>query len=486
LAAHSAVLHCQRDAEEIMANGKGIHWGKWLGVLLVLAAAGGAAVWYLKTHKDEGTQYQTATVTRGNLTQVVTATGQIGPVVNVQVGSQISGIVKKLDVDYNSVVKSNQIIAEIDTSTYDVNVQKSEAGLANSKANLVLAKVQADRADEMYTNRLISASDHDIAKAQLQQAEAQVQSDEATLQNAKVQLSYCTIYAPVDGVVISRNVDVGQTVAASFNTPTLFVIANDLTKMQIDALVSEADIGGVATNQDVTFTVDAYPYRTFRGKVSQVRYGAITNQNVINYDCVIGVNNSDLKLLPGMTANVSVIIAERDNVLKVPNAALRFRLPEAVAAEAKTNTSFQVAGQGGPGAGGGGGPGAGSGGPGGGGPGAGGVGGGRPGGRGGGPGGEGRGAMPGDRGMAAQRPRPERQLGRTVYVLPKADPKQQANVKPQPVQVKVGISDGINTEILDGLDEGAQIVTGILNPDTGSRPGSPPNPFGGGGFRRGF
>jgi HlyD family secretion protein len=473
LAAHSAVLHCQQDAEEIMANGKGIRWGKWLGVLLVLAAAGGAAVWYLKTHKDEAAQYQTATVTRGNLTQVVTATGQIGPVVNVQVGSQISGIVKKLFVDYNSVVKSNQIIAEIDTSTYDVNVQKAEAGLANSKANMVLAKVQADRADALYTNRLTSASDHDIAKAQLQQAEAQVQSDEATLQNAKVQLSYCTIYAPVDGVVISRNVDVGQTVAASFNTPTLFVIANDLTKMEIDALVSEADIGGVSTNQDATFTVDAYPYRTFRGKVSQVRYGAITNQNVINYDCVIGVNNSDLKLLPGMTANVSIIIAERDDVLKVPNAALRFRLPEAVAAEAKTNTTFQVAAQGGPGAGGGG-------------QGNGGFGGGRPGGRGG-QGGEGRGGPPGEGGMAARRPRPERQLARTVYILPKTDAKQQANAKPQPVQVKVGISDGINTEILDGIDEGAQIVTGILNPDTGSaRPGSPPNPFGGGGFRRGF
>src|SRR6185369_10875274 len=138
----------------------------------------------------------------------------------------------------------------------------------------------------------------------------------------------CTILAPVDGVVISRNVDVGQTVAASFNTPTLAVIANDLTKMQIDALVSEADIGGVAMDQNVNFTVDAYPYRTFHGKVSQIRYGAFTNQNVVNYDCVIGVNNDDLKLLPGMTANVSIIIAERTNTMKVPNAALRFRPPD--------------------------------------------------------------------------------------------------------------------------------------------------------------
>ena len=160
------------------------------------------------------------------------------------------------------------------------------------------------------------------------QGKAQVQSDEATLKNAQVQLSYCTINAPVDGVVISRNVDVGQTVAASFNTPTLFLIANDLTKMQIDALVSEADIGNAAVEQNVNFSVDAFPYRTFRGKLSQIRYGAITNQNVINYDCVIEVNNSDLNLLPGMTANVSVIIAERNDALKISNAALRFRPPE--------------------------------------------------------------------------------------------------------------------------------------------------------------
>jgi HlyD family secretion protein len=281
--------------------------------------------------------------------------------------------------------------------------------------------------------------------------------------------------------VISRNVDVGQTVAASFNTPTLAVIANDLTKMQIDALVSEADIGGVAVDQNVNFTVDAYPYRTFHGKVSQIRYGAITNQNVINYDCVIGVNNSDLKLLPGMTANVSIIIAERDNALKIPNAALRFRPPDMGTSSGRTNMAVpttgpgarQMAEAGGPpsglrqGGSGGGAPG--------GRPGAFGAGGGRNSerGSGGGPGGAGR------------QPRPERQLVRTVYVLGSAgDSQEKSAPKLTPVQIKVGISDGASTEVLDGIAEGAQIVTAIISSGDSTRAGAPQgNPFGGG-FRR--
>ena len=237
----------------------------------------------------------------------MTATGQLDPVINVAVGSQISGLIQKLYVDFNSTVKSNQIIAEIDPITYKMNLLKAEADLANARANMNLAKVQAVRSSALFSNKLVSASDNDIAQAQLEQAEAQVQSSEALRENVKVDLAHCTIYAPVDGVVISRNVDVGQTVAASFNTPTLFSIANDLAKMQIDALVSEADIGGVAASQTVNFTVDAYPYRTFTGNLSQIRYGSITNQNVISYDSVVAVSNADLKLLPGMTANVSII-----------------------------------------------------------------------------------------------------------------------------------------------------------------------------------
>ena len=464
-----------------MATDKTFHWVRWAALVLVWGAAGAGGAWYYRSSHDSAPEYQTATVTRGDLIQLVTATGGIGPVINVQVGSQISGIIRKLYVDFNSVVKSNQVIAEIDPSTYQVNVLKAEADLANAKANLALAQVQARRADSLYTNNLISASDHDTAQAQLQQAEAQVQSDEATLKNAKVQLSYCTIYAPVDGVVISRNVDVGQTVAASFNTPTLFVIANDLTKMEIDALVSEADIGGVSVGQDVNFTVDAYPYRTFRGKVRQLRYGAITNQNVINYDCVVGVDNSDLKLLPGMTANVSIITAEHDNVLKLPNAALRFRPPE-VATEARTNIATAspggqgLRGEGGGGGGRGGGQRQGL-------AGGGGAGGG---GRGFGAGGDrrGGGGPGGDAGSGSRVGRGERQLTRTVYVLPKTDPKSAENVKPQPVQIKIGISDGISTEVVSGLEEGAQVVTGMLTPELASQPGGPrSSPFGGG-FRR--
>src|SRR6266853_331501 len=422
-----------------MASGRRSRWVKRSIILIVLGGLVGGGAWYFARGRNSAPQYQTVPVARGDLTQVVTATGQIGPVVNVQVGSQISGIIKKLFVDYNSVVKSNQVIAEIDPSTYKVNVLKAEAELSNARANLALAQVQAQRADALYTNNLIAAADHDTATAQLEQAAAQVQSAEAALENAKVDLSRCTISAPVDGVVISRNVDVGQTVAASFNTPTLFVIANDLTKMQIDALVSEADIGGVAMEQNVNFTVDAFPYRTFHGKVSQIRYGALTNQNVVNYDCVVAVDNSDGKLLPGMTASISVVIAEKDNAIKIPNAAMRFRPPEAIAAE--TNAIARALADGArPGGGDGAGPGGGrpAGGGGGGkafGPGGGdsSPGSGRQGGkgfagggdRGAGGGRQGGGGPPGSgsTGGGPPRPRPERAGPRTVYLLVSAEGK---------------------------------------------------------------
>jgi len=454
---------------------------KWILTLVVVCAIGAGVYWYVVKKGETPPEYQALPVSRGDLIQAVTATGQLGPVLNVQVGSQISGIIKRLFVDYNSVVKSNQIIAEVDSSTYDVTVLKAEAGLANSKANMALAEVQATRSEELFKSKLISASEHDIAQAQLLQAKAQVQSDEATLRSARVQLAYCTIYAPVDGVVISRSVDVGQTVAASFSTPTLFVIANDLTKMQIDALVSEADIGGVAVGQEVSFSVDAYPYQVFRGKVNQIRYGAITNQNVINYDAVIAVSNPDKKLLPGMTANVSITIAEKQNALKVPNAALRFRPPEVAGGPSGTNASKSASASAGR-------PGgdttAVSG------------GGQRPGGGGGMVGGPGGGDRGGNRGPGggggdgARRMRPERQLTRTVYVLSgKTDTKSAETPKLTPIQIKVGITDGISTEVIEGLEEGMQVVTGmIMTGDAAARPGTPAaNPFGGGGggpFRR--
>lgn len=463
-----------------MANKNSSGWLKWLIILLVVGGAAGGAIWYFVIEHESGSQYQTAQVTRGDLIQAVTASGQLNPVVNVQVGSQISGRINKILVDYNSEVKSNQIIAQIDPASYQAAVLRCQAEVANSKANLVLAEVQSHRSEALFTNNLISASDHDTALAQAQQAAAQLQSAEAALTNAEVDLSRCTIYAPVDGVVISRSVDVGQTVAASFNTPTLFLIANDLTKMQIDALVSEADIGGVKVGQNVNFTVDAFPYRTFHGSVSQIRYGALTNQNVVNYDCVVSVNNSDLKLLPGMTASISIVIAEKDDSLKVPNAALRFHPPEAIAAETNAiakamaenaRAGGEASGQGGKGFGQGGRQGEG------------GAGGGRQGGKNFGGGGErgpggGRGGGPPGSGSSSPRPRPERSGPRTVYLLATTEGKRP---ELKPVKIQTGITDGVSTEVVEGLKEGDQVVTGLLTMQ-GNSSGTqgPRNPFGGG------
>jgi HlyD family secretion protein len=417
------------------------HWARWITILVLLALIGGAGFWYYRRKAESAPKYITAPVALGDLQQVVTATGQLSPVVNVQVGSQISGRIKSIKADFNSKVSSNQVIAEIDPSTYQVGVLRAEAQLSNSVANLALAKVQSQRAESLFKDNLIHAADHDTAIAQLQQAQAQVQSDKANLESANVDLSRCTIVAPVDGVVISRNVDVGQTVAASFNTPTLFVIANDLTKMQIGALVSEADIGGVKVGQDATFTVDAFPYRTFHGKVSQVRYGAVTNQNVVNYSAMIDVDNSDLKLLPSMTANVSIIVQNRKNALIIPNAALRFHPPEgSLPAETTTNVASAAA------------PGAGR-------------GAGRPG-----------GGAPGDGRVAGGKTRADRASSRTVYVLDSSKDVEHPQLKP--VKIKIGINDGVNTEVTDGLKEGDQVVTGLAIEDAavGSQPN---NPFGG-------
>jgi len=283
---------------------------------------------YFKEDHTEPPQYQTATVARGDLTQVVTASGTLNPVVNVQVGSQISGNISKLFADYNSLVKSNQVVAQLDPSIFQANVRLAEADLANAEATLELQQVETRRSEALFKNNLISQSDYDKAVATLHQVEAQVKMKKASLERARVDLAHCTIYAPVDGIVISRNVDVGQTVAASMNAPVLFQIANNLSNMQIDANVSEADVGAVEEGEQASFTVDAYPNRTFTGRVVQIRNSPITVQNVVTYDAVIGVTNADLKLKPGMTATVSITTAQRTNALKIPNAALRFRPPE--------------------------------------------------------------------------------------------------------------------------------------------------------------
>jgi len=310
-----------------MASNRKFRWSKWIFILVVIGAAVGG-VMYFKNDHTEPPLYVMAAVTRGDLTQAVTASGQLNPVLNVQVGSQVSGNIAKLFADYNSLVKSNQVVAQLDPAIFQASVHQAEGDLANAMAVLELQQVEEKRSKAMFEGRLISNSEYDQAVASLHQAEAQVKIKQAALERSQLDLSHCTIYAPVDGIVISRNVDVGQTVAASMNAPTLFQVANDLAKMQIDANVSEADVGTVEEGQNVTFTVDAYPSRTFIGSVTQIRNSASNVQNVVTYDTVIGVTNKDFKLKPGMTATVSIITAQRTNVLKVPNSALRFRPPE--------------------------------------------------------------------------------------------------------------------------------------------------------------
>lgn len=390
-------------------------WGLIAGIVLLV----GLGAWYIKFRRDSAPQYLTAPVTRGDLTQLVTAAGQLNPVTNVQVGCQISGTIAKLYVDFNSPVTNGQLVAQIDPSLYLATLHSAEGDLANSEAALELASVNARRSKELLANRLIPQSDDDQAVATLHQAEATVQIKRAAVELAQANLQYCTIYSPVDGMVISRNVDVGQTVAASLNAPTLFVIANDLTKMQIDADVGESDIGGVEEKQKVDFTVDAFPNRTFHGLVVQVRNSPTNVQNVVTYDTVIGVNNADLKLKPGMTANVSIIVAERSNVLRIPNAALRFRPPEST-----TNTPPTAATAGGP---------------------------------------------PAATSSSGQHPKGEHRTTRPVYVL-KDD-------KLEPVQVKIGITDGVYTEITEGLSESNTVVT-FASYKQGSASSRANNPFG--------
>ena len=448
-----------------MANNGKSGWLKWLVILLIVGGVGGAVAWHFMNHGNAEPQFQTQEVARGDIIQAVTATGTLNPVTNVTVGSQISGNILKLYVDWNSPVKANQVVAELEPSTYKAAVSQAEGDVASATATMELNQIEAKRADELFKDKLISESDHDTAIANLHLAQATVQIKKASLDTAKVNLARCTIYSPVDGVVISRNVDVGQTVAASLSAPTLFVVANDLTKMQIDANVSEADVGGVEDKQQVTFTVDAFPTRNFSGTVMQVRNAPTNYQNVVAYDAVVSVDNKDMKLKPGMTANVSIIIAERKDAIRVPNAALRFRPPDVAPKEVKTNATA-AAGTNTPSAGGA--PSEvanGSNRP------AGGGGGHRGGGGGGGWGGPGGGKV-----------HAEHQPIRTVYILAdKTDP-----TKLTPVQVKVGISDGVFTEVVDGLKEGDQVVTGISLPSDMPAGGRPASPFGGGGggFRR--
>src|SRR5438445_1422053 len=283
--------------------------------------------------------YQTATVTRGPITQAVTATGTLNPVVNVQVGSQVSGNMAKLFADFNSEVKAGQTVAQIDPMLFQAAVTQAEGDVASAQSALELAKVNSTRTQQLFNQKNSSQQDLDTANANLHQAEANVKIKQGALDKAKADLDHCTITSPIDGVVISRSVDVGQTVAASLQAPVIFMIANDLTKMQIDANVAEADVGVVTVDQQVDFTVDAFPNQVFHGQVVQVRNAPITVQNVVTYDTVIGVSNPELKLKPGMTANVSIVVAHRDDVLQIKNAALRYRPPDATPIETRRTSA---------------------------------------------------------------------------------------------------------------------------------------------------
>jgi len=386
---------------------------KWIALLLLVLTA----VWWWQRKSLPDLTYQTDPVTRAAMTQVVTASGALNPMINVTVGTQISGIILKLFADFNSPVTAGQIVAQIDPATYQAVVHQMEGELANARSALELAQLTASRKKELVAQNASTKADLDNALATLHQAEAMVDVRLANLEKARVDLNRCTIYSPIDGIIISRSVDVGQTVAATMNAPVLFTIANDLTKMQIDADVAEADIGQIRIDQAVDFTVDAFADRTFHGTVVQVRNAPKTVQNVVTYDVVISVKNDDLKLKPGMTANVSVTVAQRESALKISNAALRFRPlddpSKTVAAPA--------------------------------------------------PGGSGRRGKSGRSGVRE----------RAVYLL-------SGGKKPLATPVKLGINDGLSTEVLEGLKEGDMVITGETSASGKSAGAGATSPFGGG------
>lgn len=294
-------------------------------VIAAVAAIAALAVWLLSGgKKEEKITFDTAAVAPANIMNSITATGTIEPVTSVTVGTQVSGIVSKLFVDYNSVVKKGQVIAELDKTNLMSQLNTAKTQLATAQSQLNYQTANYKRYKTLFEKRLVAADDFDNAKLSYTQAKEQVVSAKEEVQRAQTNLGYATITSPIDGVVLSKSVEEGQTVAASFSTPELFTIAQDLTNMQVVADVDEADIGDVKEGERVTFTVDAYPDDTFEGEVKQVRQEATTTNNVVTYEVVISAPNADLKLKPGLTANVTIYTAERKGVLSVPSKALRF------------------------------------------------------------------------------------------------------------------------------------------------------------------
>jgi HlyD family secretion protein len=396
---------------------------KKIAIGIVLAAVF-AFAGYMYFGKDNGVSpYRTAKVEKGEIVDAITATGTINAVTTVSVGSQVSGTIRQIFVDFNSRVRKGQVIALIDPRLLEAAVEQAHANVNNAKASLERAQVgliDTERTNrrnrELVKDGFVAQADVDSSQTAWEQAAAQKRSAEAVLQQAegalrvaRTNLEYATIRSPVDGIVISRTVDVGQTVAASFQTPTLFSIAEDLTKMQVDTNVDESDIGRAALGQTVTFTVDAWPEKTFAGEVTQVRNSPIVTQNVVTYNVVVRVDNRELLLKPGMTANVSIEVKKFGDVLKIPNAALRYR-------PATKGTPAESAGK-------------------------------RPG------NGRGMGKVPG---------------GQRVYLLGK-------DGKPVPVPIKTGASNGTFTVVEEGnLKEGDLLVTGETQERKAGRTATPP------------
>jgi HlyD family secretion protein len=297
-----------------------------IALALVSAVIIGSGIFvYWRFYMDAPVQYRTQTVEKGDVSQTVSANGTINPVTLVSVGTQVSGTVKKLYVDFNSKVKKGQILLELDDALLAAQLKQSEANVESARASLELAAANEKRTRDLFALEFVARQDLDTAVQAKKSAEAQLESARAQMQKDRANLSYSVIRSPVSGVVVDREVDVGQTVAASLQTPTLFKIAQDLSKMQIDSNFAEADIGGIRVGQTVRFTVDAFADRHFNGEVKQIRLNPTTVSNVVTYDVVVNVNNPEMILLPGMTAYVNIAVAERKDVLLVPNAALRYK-----------------------------------------------------------------------------------------------------------------------------------------------------------------
>jgi len=436
----------------------------WAAIAVGIVAA---VFLILGTRKKSEPKYRTAKVDRGDVTQTVTATGTVSAVTSVAVGSQVSGIIAKLHADFNSQVHKGDLLAELDPTPFQEKVNASQAGLDKAQVELRNTQISLNRQKALKKEGLAPQADYDQAQANYDSARASVQQAAASLKQAETDLKYTKIVAPIDGVVVARQYDVGQTVAASFQAPTLFTIAQDLTKMQVAADVSESDIGTVKVGQPVRFNVDAYPDRDFRGRVSQIRLNATVNQNVVTYPVIVEVSNPDQMLRPSMTANVAIEVARVRDVLRIPNAALRWKpeakegapSPEERAANVGAGGgSAAVARQVGSTQGGGGGQG--------------------------GSGGFGRGGSGGSgrRRSGSGGPR----ATQTVYKLPTG------KEDPLPVDVKTGISDGRVTQIVSGaVTAGEDVVTGTATVKAGSSASAVPlggarGAGGGGGGRRGF